>query len=359
MLSTPRKTVVMTIPPALRSILRFSADSLPKLPGRLSTLRVLLGILILGTASCVAHHENRSDDLSDDRVQLGPMPVTKGQDSSWTTAGTALDEWIAANLRTKANRWPRLDPSLLNLHATSALIVDESGNRLYSKNAGQVKPIASITKLMTAMVVLDARVSMKTPIKIIEDDRDRLRNSRSRLRINEATLSRGDMIAVSVMSSDNRAAHALARTTFRGGTPAFIAAMNRKAKSLGMSNTYFADSSGLNGNNRSSAEDLVKLVKAADSYPFIREITAKGEMTVRPFADGSTLQYRNSNSLVKDPDWHIDVSKTGFIRESGYCLAMQTRIDNRRVTMIFLDAPVRWAMVSDSQQVRDWLMSSR
>ncbi|WP_408034171.1 D-alanyl-D-alanine carboxypeptidase family protein [Thiorhodovibrio winogradskyi] len=315
-------------------------------------LKLLLGILILSAASCASNHENRPDDVP----RPAAAPVIEAQDWSQTTGGSALDEWIAANLRPRASRWTRLDPSLLNLHSASALIVDEHGNRLYTKNVQQIKPIASITKLMTAMVVLDAGVPMKTPIKIVEDDRDRLRNSRSRLRINEATLSRGEMIAVSVMSSDNRAAHALARTTFRGGTPAFIAAMNRKAKSLGMSNTHFADSSGLNGNNRSNAEDLVKLVRAADTYPFIRAITAKGEMTVRPFADGSPLHYRNSNSLVRDPTWQIDVSKTGFIRESGYCLVMQARIDNRRVIMIFLDSPVLWARVSDSTQVRDWLL---
>jgi D-alanyl-D-alanine endopeptidase (penicillin-binding protein 7) len=338
---------------ALSHVFRFSADLFPRHSGWIPTLKLLLGVLILGTTSCAQNHGSRSADVS----QLAAAPVIAPQDWSQTTANSELDQWIAANLRSRASSWTRLDPSLLNLRATSALIVDENGNRLYSRNPQQIKPIASITKLMTAMVVLDAGVPLQTRIKIIEDDRDRLRNSRSRLRINEATLSRGEMIAVSVMSSDNRAAHALARTTFRGGTPAFVDAMNRKAKSLGMFHTHFADSSGLNGNNRSSAEDLVKLVRAAETYPFIREITAKGEMTVRPFADGAPLLYRNSNSLVRDLDWQIDVSKTGFINESGYCLAMQAHIDNRRVIMIFLDSPVRWAMVSDSTQVRDWLLS--
>ncbi len=313
----------------------------------------VLGILILSGAACASNQADRSGDAS----QFAAIPAANTQDWSQTNTTSALDDWIQANLRPKANSWVQLNPSLLNLQSTSALIVDQYGNRLYSKNVQQVKPIASITKLMTAMVVLDAGVPMNTPIKIIEDDRDRLRNSRSRLRINEATLSRGEMIRVSVMSSDNRAAHALARTTFRGGTPDFIDAMNRKAKSLGMYNTHFADSSGLNGNNRSSAEDLVKLVKAAANYPFIREITAQGEITVRPFTDGTPLLYRNSNPLVRSPDWQVDVSKTGFINEAGYCLVMRANIENRLVYMIFLDSSARWSMVSDSNQVRNWILA--
>ncbi len=313
-------------------------------------LRLLLSLLILSGTACASKHAHRS--------QAALPPVVDAQDWLQANSRSPLDHWIQENLQQPgASHWPQRDPSLLQLHSSSALIVDEYGNRLYSKNAEQVRPIASITKLMTAMVVLDAGVPMQTRIRIIEDDVDRLRNSRSRLRVNEATLSRSEMVRVSVMSSDNRAAHALARTTFHGGTPAFIDAMNRKAQSLGMYNTYFADSSGLNGNNRSSAEDLVKLVKASATYPFIREINEQYEITVRPFADGTPLQYRNSNPLIKSPDWQVDVSKTGFINEAGYCLAMQTRIDNRGVIMVFLNSPARWARVSDSSQVRNWLLA--
>lgn len=337
----------------LRCLAQSSAHPLSWYSRRVSLLVLLLGILILSSTACATNHAQRSGDAS----QSAATPAASWQDGSLRISGSALDDWIQANLRPRANPWPQLNPALLRLQSASALVVDEDGNRLYSKNADQVRPIASITKLMTAMVVLDAGVPLTTPIKIIDDDRDRLRNSRSRLRINEATLSRREMIAVSVMSSDNRAAHALARTTFRGGTPAFIDAMNRKAKSLGMFNTHFADSSGLNGNNRANAEDLVKLVRAAATYPFIREVTAHGEITVRPHADGTALIYRNSNPLVRNPDWQVDVSKTGFINEAGYCLAMQTRINNRRVTMIFLNASARWAMVSDSDQVRNWLLA--
>ncbi|EIC19468.1 D-alanyl-D-alanine carboxypeptidase [Thiorhodovibrio frisius] len=336
----------------LRHPLRYLAHRLPWQSGRILLLILLLATLMLVATSCASKYAYPAGD----GTQRASVAMADAPAWSSPESGSSLDEWIRANLRPRASRWNQLDPSGLHLHAASALIVDEYGNRLYSKNAQQIRPIASITKLMTAMVVLDAGAPMTTRIKIIEDDRDRLRNSRSRLRLNEAILSRREMITVSVMSSDNRAAHALARTTFRGGTPAFIKAMNRKAISLGMLNTHFADSSGLNGNNRSTAEDLVKLVKAAASYPLIREITEQGEITVRPFADGTSLPYRNSNPLVRTPDWQVEVSKTGFINESGYCLAMQARIDNRPVIVILLNASARWATVSDSNQVRDWLL---
>lgn len=321
---------------------------------RCGRLNALLAILPLTLAACASSQDDQFASVSPPRTLL----VASMQEGAQANSGSELDTWIRENLLLpRSNPWTQRDPSLLHLNAASALIVDGNGKRLYSKNATQIKPIASITKLMTAMVVLDAGVPLRTPITIIDADRDRLRNSRSRLRINEARLSRGELIAVAVMSSDNRAAHALARTTFPGGTPAFIDAMNRKAKMLGMHNTHFADSSGLNCNNRSSAEDLVKLVSAAARYPLIREITAKGEMTVRPFADGTPLLYRNSNPLARNTEWRLDVSKTGFINEAGYCLAMQARFDNRPVIMIFLGASGAWARVSDSSQVRDWLLT--
>jgi D-alanyl-D-alanine endopeptidase (penicillin-binding protein 7) len=210
---------------------------------------------------------------------------------------------------------------------------------------------------MTAMVVLDTGVSLQTPIRIVEDDRDRLKNSRSRLRINDTVLPRREMIMVSLMSSDNRAAHALGRTTFRGGTPAFIQAMNRKARALGMHNTQFVDSSGLDPRNRSTAEDLVKMVRAASNYPLIRETTSRGEMALRPFSDGTSLQYRNTNPLVRSPEWTVEVSKTGFINEAGRCLAMQARIDNRRLYMVFLGSNGKLGPMGDSNRVREWVLA--
>jgi serine-type D-Ala-D-Ala endopeptidase (penicillin-binding protein 7) len=244
--------------------------------------------------------------------------------------------------------------SALKINSASALIVDERGNRIYGKNTREVKPIASVTKLMTAMVVLDSGVSLDAPVTIIEADRDTLRHSRSRLRIGQATLSRREMLTVALMSSDNRAAAALARTS-PGGTPQFVAAMNRKAQALGMHDTSFADSSGLDNRNRSTAEDLVKMVRASARYPLIREATSRGEMTVHPFADQSALEYRNTNPLVRNPEWHVELSKTGFINEAGHCLVMQTRIGGRRLYVVFLDAVGKLTPVGDSNRLRHWL----
>jgi len=251
--------------------------------------------------------------------------------------------------------WMRLDPALLQLQSASALVVDERGNLIYARNPRRVQPIASITKLMTAIIVLDAGVPLDTPIRIIEADRDRLRNSRSRLLIGEAELPRGEMLRLALMSSDNRAASALARTTFPGGTPAFVAAMNRKARELGMLDTHFADSSGLNGDNRSHAEDLVKLIEAAARYPYIRELSTTGEHLAYPVAGQPPLTYRNTNPLVRNPAWDVEISKTGYINESGHCLVMQTRVEGVRLRMVFLNAVGRLTPVGDANRLRTWL----
>jgi len=252
-----------------------------------------------------------------------------------------------------------LDTSKLHLHSGSALVVDELGQRIYAKRSGVVKPIASITKLMTAMVVLDSGAPLDEPIRILEADRDRLRNSRSRLRINEAELTRGEMLMVALMSSDNRAASALGRTALRGGTPSFVQAMNRKARALGMHDSRFADASGLDATNRSTAEDLVKMVRAAARYPFIRAATTRAEFTVSPYAGGGTLQYRNTNPLVRNDhsDWDIGLSKTGFINEAGRCLVMQASIGGHPLYIVLLGASGKMTPVGDSNRLREWFES--
>lgn len=315
--------------------------------GRTLLLALLLSPMILSSAGCAANQPGQTG------AATRPDARTTSDIGSSGTGWPGLGSW------SRPNPWSHLDPSALHLQSASALVVDEDGNRLYAKNSRDVRPIASVTKLMTAMVVLDAGVPLNSKITIIEQDRDRLRNSRSRLRCDDATLSRREMLMAALMSSDNRAAHALARTTFRGGTPVFVDAMNRKAQSLGMRDTYFADSSGLNGLNRSTAEDLVKMVKAAGGYGFIRETTSRGETTLYPFGNGTPLLYRNTNPLVRDPAWSVEVSKTGFINEAGHCLVMQTRIANQRIYMVFLNAAGRVTTAADGNRVRNWILSSR
>ncbi|WP_295388126.1 serine hydrolase [uncultured Thiodictyon sp.] len=248
----------------------------------------------------------------------------------------------------------------LGLSSASILVVDESDHPVYAKKTRDQRPIASITKLMTAMVVLDAAAPLDEPVTILEEDRDQLRHSRSRLRIDRAaTLQRREVLAVALMSSDNRAASALGRTTFPGGKPAFVEAMNRKAATLGMTESRFADPTGLDGNNISTAEDLVKMVRAAASYPLISEITTTGEMEVKPYGDGGTLHYRNTNPLVRSPDWHLELSKTGFVNEAGHCLVMRAVIGGRLLSIVLLDSPGKRNPVGDSIRLRKWLESQR
>lgn len=320
---------------------------------RLFLATFLLVPLVLSGGACASSPRGAPAVEGVSRTEL-PTPADA---TVWSDSRDLADVGEDASTRSPAASLP--NPSGLHLQCASALVMDDRGNRLYSKNAQQIRPIASITKLMTAMVVLDARVPLNVRIGIVDADLDRLRHSRSRLVIGKATLTRGELMKVALMSSDNRAAHALARTTFRGGTPAFIRAMNRKAKALGMYDTYFADSSGLDGRNRSSAEDLVKMVKAAARYPFIRETTSTGEMTVYPFANGQPLLYRNTNSLVRNPDWHVEISKTGFINEAGRCLVMQTRIANRRLYIVLLHGEGKATPLGDSNRVRDWILNGQ
>jgi D-alanyl-D-alanine endopeptidase (penicillin-binding protein 7) len=244
-----------------------------------------------------------------------------------------------------------------DIRSAVALIIDHNGNRLYSRNPTEVRPIASITKLMTAMVVLDAEVPLDDPVTITEQDRDRMRWSRSRLYIDEATLSRRDMLRVSLMSSDNRAAHALGRTTFAGGTEAFVAAMNQKARALGMHDSHFADTSGLDARNVATAEDLVRLIHAAAQYPLIREITSSGEFTAHPYIETKRgpLQYRNTNPLTRDSRWSVELSKTGYIHEAGRCLVMQAVVAGRRLYVVLLNAQGKLTPVGDSNRLLDWL----
>ncbi|MFH1495016.1 MAG: D-alanyl-D-alanine endopeptidase [Pseudomonadota bacterium] len=246
-----------------------------------------------------------------------------------------------------------------NLHLGSAvaMIVDQkSGETLFSRNAANQAPIASITKLMTAMVVLDAGLSMDETITISEADVDSLRNSGSRLRVG-TTLTRQETLHLALMSSENRAAAALART-YPGGTAQFVAAMNRKAVELGMRQTHFVDSTGLHSENVSTAEDLVKMVRAGYHYDQIRQMSTSENYDVVN-DNGHRIPYKNTNALVKSPAWDIGLSKTGFINEAGRCLVMQAQIASRPVIIVLLDSAGKFTRIADANRIKKWLESSR
>ncbi|MBI5460631.1 MAG: D-alanyl-D-alanine endopeptidase [Gammaproteobacteria bacterium] len=242
----------------------------------------------------------------------------------------------------------------LDLKSSYALVVDEStGARLYSKNAAARTPIASLTKLMTAMVVLDAKLPMDTSITITKDDYDRLRGTSSRLQAG-VTLTRREMLHLALMSSENRAASALART-YPGGRSAFIAAMNRKARALGLSQTHYEDSTGLNGHNVSTAEELAKIVRAAHGYALIKEFTTCPSRQQPTKYSAHPLEYKNTNPLVRKSEWDIAVSKTGYINEAGRCLVMKARIAGRAVIIVLLNSQGKYSGVGDATRIKKWI----
>ena len=241
----------------------------------------------------------------------------------------------------------------------AAVIYDErNGEELYAKNTDAVVPIASITKLMTAMVTLDARLPMGEMLRIDEEDVDMLRHSASRLPVG-TRLRRGEMLRLALMSSENRAAAALGHN-YPGGIEAFVRKMNEKAKALGMVHTHFVDSSGLHSENVSTAADLVKMVEAAYQYRQIREDTTTSTHEVMLPREDRVLRYNNSNSLVKykaSNDWHIGLSKTGYINEAGHCLVMHTTIAEKPVVIVLLDSWGNQTRIGDANRIRRWLES--
>ena len=240
----------------------------------------------------------------------------------------------------------------LAVNSSSALVFDQAaGDTLFQKNASMVAPIASITKLMTAMVVLDSMPDLQAPISIAEDDIDFLRGSRSRLPVG-LTISRDTALLLALMSSENRAAHALARH-YPGGMPAFITAMNAKARALGMHNSRFADPTGLSSGNVSTAHDLARMVAAAHRYPLIRKWSTTAETAIE--VDGQQQVFRNTNPLVNNSDWAVGLSKTGFIHEAGRCLVMQAWLAEKPVVIVLLDSAGKLTRVGDANRIKRWM----
>ena len=249
---------------------------------------------------------------------------------------------------------PALDTSKLKLYSANVLVLDaKDGQPIYAKGADVVTPIASVTKLMTAMVVLDAGQPLDERLSVGVGDLDLLKGSHSRLNMG-SELSRGEMLHVALMASENRAASSLCRH-YPGGTSACVEAMNRKAQSLGMTHTHFSDPTGLSSENVSTAGDLARMVSAAAGYPLIREATTTSSRYVELEPTGRVLGYNNTNSLVRSGRWDIVVSKTGFIREAGKCLVMLANIASRQVVIVLLDSYGRLTRIGDANRVKRWL----
>ncbi len=247
------------------------------------------------------------------------------------------------------------DAQHLAVQSSAALVLDQTtGAVLFEKNPDAVLPIASITKLMTAMVVLDAKPDLTETLAIGDEDVDVLKGTRSRLKVG-THLAREEMLRLALMSSENRAASALSRH-YPGGREAFVAAMNQKAQSLGLSDTRFLDPTGLTAANVSSPRDLAKMVDAAHQYPLIREFstTSEGEVSIA----GRPQQFRNTNTLVKSPAWDIGLSKTGYINEAGKCLVMQAWLNNKPTIIVLLDSWGKMTRIGDANRIKRWVESA-
>jgi len=242
----------------------------------------------------------------------------------------------------------------LQLASAKALVINQlTGETIFAKNTNQSTPIASVTKLMTAMVMLDAHLPMDDLLFISDQDVDYIKGTRSRLDVGTA-LTRGELLQLALMSSENRAASALGRN-YPGGRDAFINAMNRKAVLLGMNSTHFYDATGLDSSNVSTAEDLVKMVNAAYHYPEIRQVSTAASQEVTLYGHSNPTNFVNTNSLVRSHDWVVGLSKTGFINEAGRCLVMQAQISGQPMIIVLLDSAGKQSRIGDANRIRKWI----
>ena len=243
-------------------------------------------------------------------------------------------------------------PDALDLKSGVALVMDQDTNEvLFSKNSQAVLPIASLTKLMTALVVTEAKLPLDEVLTVSQDDVDTEKGSRSRLKVG-TTLTRGEMLHLALMASENRAANALGRH-YPGGLDAFVTAMNHKAAELGMADTRYVEPTGLSSRNQSSARDLAMLVRAAHEHQIIRELSTSVDHQVA--VGNRQLQFRNTNGLVRNPTWEIGLQKTGYISEAGRCLVMQAQMAGRKLIMVFLDSAGKYSRIGDAERVRKWI----
>jgi D-alanyl-D-alanine endopeptidase (penicillin-binding protein 7) len=252
-----------------------------------------------------------------------------------------------------ATPWSNLNPKQLKLQSIAALIMEPSGKVVYAKHVDEPRPIASITKLMTAMVTLDRSLPLDETITITKDDRDLERLTGSRLEYG-ARLTREQLLRLALMASENRAASALART-YPGGQEAFVKAMNRKARALGMTDSHFVGPAGLDAGNVASARDVAKMVLAARGYALIRSATTTHRMSVRPYKGRGELRFANTNRLLKNKHWEIQLSKTGYINEAGRCLVMQARIADQPLVIVLLNSFGKLTPFGDSNRIRKWI----
>jgi D-alanyl-D-alanine endopeptidase (penicillin-binding protein 7) len=320
---------------------------------------LLAALLSLGSLAAAGPAEAAKSHASQQKVLKKPAKAKLKAGSRPHAAkkhATGKKKVIARSRRARAHpAVAHIDGSgPLKVTANVAYVVDQdTGEVLFGKNEGMVHPIASLTKLMTGLVIAEAQLPMDETLTISDADVDRVKFSSSRLKVG-TELTRAQALHLALMSSENRAAHALART-YPGGQSAFVSAMNVKAAQLDMQQTRYVEPTGLSSQNRSTAHDLALLTAAASSQPLLRRYsTSPG---YRLATDGGTLQYVNTNQLVRSGTWDIAVQKTGFINEAGQCLLLQAKLAGRKLVMVFLDSASKVARIRDAERVRAWLRS--
>lgn len=334
---------------------------------RQATLMTGLSVLFLAISSPVAYAESSKRPVSKTAKTAKTTKSVKSakskvaikqavRTSAHPSKRVAAREPVASVERDSVGHQAGLQSSVdsLNLKSSVALVIDQTTSEvLFSKNEKAVLPIASLTKLMTGLIISGAHLPMDELIEITQDDVDTEKGSSSRLKVG-TVLSREELLHLALMSSENRAANALGRS-FPGGASAFVGLMNTKARSLGMLNTAYVEPTGLSSKNQSSAHDLAKLVDVASGIPLLREFSTSPGYQVA--VGTKTLQYNNTNRLVKNPSWDIGLQKTGYISEAGRCLVMQTKVAGRSLIMIFLDSAGKLSRLGDAERVRSWVES--
>ncbi len=310
----------------------------------------VLGLALSAPPASAAPHKRQSAKAS-----KGPV-VAKRKTSR---SGVSVKKKSAASVAVRPSYGQvaglRDSRELPELKSSVALVIDQDTNEvLFSKNETAVLPIASLTKLMTGLVISQAQLPMDELITISSADIDTEKGSSSRLGVG-TTLSRGELMHLALMSSENRAAHALGRS-YPGGLQAFVAQMNARARLIGMNDTSYVDPTGLSSQNQSSARDLVKLVEVAYGDPLLRELSTSPDHFVA--VGRRTLHFNNTNRLVKNPTWDIGLQKTGYIAEAGRCLVMQAKVAGRKLIMVFLDSAGKLTRLADAERVRRWVESA-
>ena len=334
---------------------------MPHFASRLNCMtRLLIGaVLAVGVSLSMAQSAWAKGDAVHKRASISQKkkvvkPIAKAQSARLARSGKMVSVVAARpSFGKMAGLHAANDP--LDLRSSVALVIDQDTNEvLLRKNDQAVLPIASLTKLMTGLVISDANLLMSEMITITQDDVDTEKGSSSRLAVG-SVLSRGDLLHLALMSSENRAAHALGRT-FPGGLDAFVSRMNARAQMLGMRDTRYVEPTGLSSRNQSSAQDLATLVAAAYKEPMLRELSTSPGREIE--VGRRVLQYNNTNRLVKSPSWDIGLQKTGYISEAGQCLVMQAQVAGRKLIMVFLDSAGKLSRIADAERVRRWIEHS-